>query len=74
MIDCNGAVSGLKRNPRLGIIHGRIKPHTEQVVIGWAFSERAEMHLLPAQSPDQGPLGLGHVWAVQNMAAQEHMY
>lgn len=55
----NRQVPGLKRNPKLRIIHDRAKPHTSQVVTQWASEQRIKVHVLPPRSPDMDPLDYG---------------
>jgi hypothetical protein len=54
----NRQVPGLKRNPKLRIIHDRAKPHTSQVVTQWASEQRIKVHVLRPRSPDMDPLAI----------------
>lgn len=55
----NRQVPGLRRNPKLRIIHDRAKPHTSKLVTQWAQQEGYKVHVLPPRSPDMDPLDYG---------------
>lgn len=59
MIDFDGIMSGLKRNPRLGIILERTKPNTVKVVNDWALKESVVVHVVTPQVPRPGAVLVG---------------